>query len=101
MLSAVLYNSNERWKTVFYMERRAVCMSYELKSGADIAAFLNAAGRCSGDVVFEDRNGNRLNLKNELSRYLFLAGEKDTVYVNGKLFCNDEDAETTLKNYII
>ena len=50
-----------------------------LTSHTDFAAFLEAVQQCRGEVLFCTREGDKLNLKSTLSRYLFaaLAGNEE------------------------
>ena len=44
-----------------------------LTSHTDFAAFLEAVQQCRGEVLFCTREGDKLNLKSTLSKYLFAA----------------------------
>lgn len=44
-----------------------------LKKDADVVSFLNAARHCENDVYFCTINGDRLDLKSELTGYVFIA----------------------------
>ena len=50
-----------------------------LTSHTDFAAFLEAVQQCRGEVLFCTREGDKLNLKSTLSKYLFaaLAGNEE------------------------
>ena len=50
-----------------------------LTSHTDFAAFLEAVQQCRGEVLFCTQEGDKLNLKSTLSRYLFaaLAGNEE------------------------
>ena len=43
-----------------------------LKSDIDMIEFLNTASDCRGDVWFYTAAGDEINLKSELSKYVFL-----------------------------
>ena len=43
-----------------------------LKSDIDVIEFLNTASDCRGDVWFYTAAGDEINLKSELSKYVFL-----------------------------
>lgn len=76
-------------------------MKYDLKSGINLAAFLRAADLCEGTVLFEGSGGDRLDLKSQLCKYLFLAAEPDAEYLtSGKISCEAPDAER-LSDYIV
>ena len=57
-----------------------------LTSHTDFAAFLEAVQQCRGEVLFCTREGDKLNLKSTLSKYLFaaLAGNEELLR-NGKI----------------
>lgn len=42
-----------------------------LKNKSEISDFVHAAEKCAGEVFFEDEQGDRLNLKSELSQFVF------------------------------
>lgn len=44
-----------------------------LKGNIEIMEFLEAVKRCRGDVLFQTAEGDSLNLKSQLSEYIFLA----------------------------
>lgn len=44
---------------------------YYLKSDVDIAQFLLTTAKCAGDVYFCTKNGDQLDLKSELMRFVF------------------------------
>ncbi len=45
----------------------------KLRENCDLPAFLQAVDRCAGEVTFETEDGDILNLKSQLSKYIFLA----------------------------
>lgn len=64
-----------------------------LKPGINLQAFMRAVRQCSGDVLFETEEGDRLNLKSALSQFVFasaffikLQNIKSTVVCNAKDF---------------
>ena len=59
-----------------------------LTSHTDFAAFLEAVQQCRGEVLFCTREGDKLNLKSTLSKYLFaaLAGNEELLR-KGKIVC--------------
>lgn len=76
-------------------------MKYDLKAGINIAAFLRTADLCEGSVLFEGADGDRLDLKSQLCKYLFLASEIDPEYLaSGKIRCDSKDAQR-LAEYIV
>lgn len=76
-------------------------MQYALKPKISIADFSRAVNRCVGEVTYETPDGDILNLKSELSKYIFLALSMDTSHAKtGKISCSTEDA-TLLTEYIL
>lgn len=76
-------------------------MIYELKQGIDIIAFLKDVDKCAGEVFFESQEGDRLCLKSQLSKYLFLTVTPDSAYLlNSKIRFNECDMKY-LKKYMI
>ena len=75
-------------------------MRCQLKQPISMSKFLLAVDRCEGEVTFESTEGDILNLKSQLSKYLFLAAAPDTKYLmSGKISCKSEDA-SVLTEYI-
>lgn len=67
-------------------------MKYKLKSGFDLVDFLKSVDRCSGEVEYEGENGDRLNLKSQLSKYLLLTvGQDESSMKGSRIRCSDED----------
>ena len=75
-------------------------MQYALKPKIPITDFSLAVNRCAGQVIFETLDGDVLNLKSELSKYIFLAVAADADCLKtGKVSCSPQDA-TLLMDYI-
>lgn len=75
-------------------------MKYDLKHEVRIADFVLAVNRCEGTVTFETRDGDILNLKSELCKYIFLALSLDAEYLEScKVSCSPQDA-ALLTDYI-
>ncbi len=75
-------------------------MKYDLKPKIRMADFILAANRCGGEVIFETKDGDVLNLKSELSKYIFLAVSLDEKYLtSGKISCSPQDA-ALLADYV-
>ena len=75
-------------------------MKYTLKPEIRMADFIRAAGPCEGDVTFETAEGDVLNLKSELCKYIFLAVSMDSKYLeSGKISCSPQDA-ALLTDYV-
>ena len=45
----------------------------KFKDSVDINAFLDAAKQCTGDIFFQTNEGDILNLKSLLSRYVLMS----------------------------
>ena len=43
-----------------------------LKKDVSTVNFINRVEQCTGEVIYETAEGDRLNLKSQLSKYLFL-----------------------------
>ena len=65
-----------------------------LKDTVSTAAFLQQVDRCAGEVQYKTESGDILNLKSQLSKYLFLiavdAPEAASLCA-GKIICSAED----------
>ena len=65
----------------------------KLKTEATLVEFLQAAKQCRGEVLYKTTEGDVLNLKSQLSQYIFLAAlasDKQTPLPNGEIVCDDE-----------
>ena len=66
----------------------------KLKRDVDPGTLLQAAQTCRGDVLFLSAEEDRLNLKSQLCRYVFLILAKHREILNtGELLFSPEDAE--------
>ena len=75
-------------------------MKYALKPKIRMADFILAAGHCEGNVTFETGEGDVLNLKSELCKYIFLAVSLDSKCLeSGKIICSPQDA-ALLADYV-
>ena len=72
-----------------------------LTSHTDFAAFLEAVQQCRGEVLFCTREGDKLNLKSTLSKYLFaaLAGNEELLR-KGKIVCQFPQDEEKLTHIL-
>lgn len=52
-----------------------------LKEDTDVTKFLTAVSHCEGDVHFCTKDGDRLNLKSELMRFVFVAQMRNQVFL--------------------
>lgn len=75
-------------------------MKYILKPNIHLADFSLAVNHCSGNVTLETKDGDVLNLKNELSKYIFLAVASDPKELkSSRISCTSYDA-ALLEDYI-
>ncbi len=75
-------------------------LNYTLKPKFPITRFLQTVDHCRGPVLFEDEEGGQLDLKSQLSKYLFLTMKPGEASLSrGRLVCEDEDA-LLLSDYI-
>ncbi len=73
-------------------------MNYSLKPNCNMVAFLRCVDSCRGEVTFESRQGDILNLKSQLSKYLFLTVAPDQSYLSGShIACSPEDSARLLE----
>lgn len=73
----------------------------KLKEYIDLIDFLSAVANCHGDVWFETPDGDRLNLKSELCKYLFATiSNDDSIVGNAFIRCNDESDYQLIADYI-
>lgn len=71
-----------------------------LKENIDIVDFLNTAQKCIGETFFKTAEGDILNIKSQLSRYLFLAASKDArMILDGQVVCSLAADEALLKPF--
>ena len=69
--------------------------------GVNINSFLNTAKRCSGDVYLQTTEGDILNLKSLLSRYVLMTimGKPDLLK-NAQITCVQEEDYRMLSDYL-
>lgn len=76
-------------------------MSYSLKPDFRITQFLQVVDECRGSVFFKDIEGNLLDLKGQLCKYIFLTLRPGEAQLSdGKIICDEEDAKH-LASYLI
>lgn len=75
----------------------------KLRLDASLSEFLRQAKRCEGDVFFETPEGDRLNIKSQLSQYVFLAAanSRDNVLSMGNVVCARSQDEERLQAFLI
>lgn len=72
-----------------------------LKQAIDNIQFLKRVDMCTSNVWFLTREGDRLNLKSTLSKYLFasVSGRKE-VFKSGQIECEYEEDYRVLKEFL-
>lgn len=72
-----------------------------LKQDVDLIAFLDAVSLCSADVMFQTEDGDSLNLKSTLSKYLFSMVATNQRYIlTGEVICRLDEDYHYLKEYV-
>ena len=72
-----------------------------LKKDIKITAFLAAVNQCSGDVLLETVEGDSLNLKSQLCRYVFaVASTKPAFFESATVTCSDEGDLVHLREFL-
>lgn len=72
----------------------------KLKHAVDVSAFLAATEKCSGDVFFHTPEGDILNVKSLLSRYVVVSVCKPGELQKAKIVCTNEEDYAVLSDYI-
>lgn len=73
----------------------------KLQTSADLIEFLNAVSHCQGEVLFTTTDGDRLNLKSELSRYVFLTAASDSeILSDGEVLCKADSDARILRSFM-
>ena len=74
----------------------------KFKDSVDINAFLDTAKQCSGDIFLQTSEGDILNLKSLLSRYVLMSIMGDlNLLQNAQVTCVQEDDYQLLSEYLI
>lgn len=74
----------------------------KFKDSVDINAFLDAAKQCSGDIFLQTNEGDILNLKSLLSRYVLMSIMGNSgLLQNAHITCVQEDNYQLLSEYLI
>lgn len=77
-------------------------MKFELKQEFNLLGFLKTVDYCEGNVMFETLEGDRLDLKSQLSKYLFLTVKPgDSCLINSRIECSKEDAQRLAEFLVI
>ncbi len=76
-------------------------MNYSFRRQFDMTALLKRVELCRGEILFEAENGDKMDLKSQLSRYLFLTLRPSEAYIrNGWISCDEQDA-ALLGEYLV
>lgn len=74
----------------------------KLNPYCDFADFLNIVQQCDGDVFFSTLDGDLLNLKSELCRYVFaVVVSKPDLLERGTLICKEAADVALLKPFLV
>ena len=67
-------------------------MRYEFRKDFNLLSFLKAIDQCTGDVVFESGQGDRMDLKSQLCKILLLTMKPgDPALQSSRIECSGED----------
>lgn len=74
----------------------------KLRTDISLVEFLRQAGDCRDNVYFETPEGDRLNIKSQLSKFVFLAAvsAEEDVIRNGEIVFDDEQDQEILRLYL-
>ncbi len=71
-----------------------------LKETVDLSAFLEAAEKCFGDVFFHTPEGDILNVKSLLSRYVVVSVCKPGELQRARVVCTSDEDYYILSDYL-
>lgn len=72
-----------------------------LKKHTKTTAFLAAVNRCSGDVILDTAEGDSLNLKSQLCRYIFaVASSNASFFESATVTCSESSDYTILRDFL-
>lgn len=73
-----------------------------LRPDVDLANFLIAVGKCTGEVTFTTPEGDFLNLKSILSRYVFVAAIlHPELLTDGSVICRNPSDIELLRDFVV
>ncbi|MDE5588134.1 MAG: polya polymerase [Acetatifactor sp.] len=72
----------------------------QLKENVDVSAFLAVTEKCSGDVFFHTHEGDILNVKSLLSRYVVVSVCKPGELQKARIVCTDEEDYAVLSDFL-
>ena len=74
----------------------------QLKENINLMDFLNYIDNCKGDVFFQTSDGDNLNLKSRLSRYVLAIVENNKDFLlSGTVSCTEESDYHVLEDYLM
>ena len=74
---------------------------YQLKAAVSHADFLKRVKDCRGEVLFETADGDVLNLKSQLSQFVFAASFlKPEIVQQAQVRCEETSDYEILRNYL-
>lgn len=71
-----------------------------LRENIEISVFLAATEKCSGDVFFHTPEGDILNVKSLLSRYVVVSVCEPGKLQKARIVCTDEEDYSVLSEYL-
>lgn len=71
-----------------------------LNPNIDINEFLKVVSACKGDVLFETPEGDQMNLKSELCRFVFASGANVHRTLHAEITCKNPDDAVLLKDFL-
>lgn len=72
-----------------------------LKPAIDIIQFLDRTSRCQGDVFFYTDEGDNINLKSELSKYIFVfLADRPDILIHSRVVCKCDSDYRFLAEYL-
>ncbi len=73
----------------------------KLKEGFEMAAFMDVAKNCTGDVFFHSTEGDIINLKSLLSQYVLASiARKPKLLDNAQVVCTKDEDYTRLADFL-
>lgn len=74
----------------------------KLNPQCDFSNFLSTVENCVGDVFFTTQDGDTLNLKSELCRYIFaVVAANPLILEKGSLICKNKSDFTKLQSFLL
>ncbi len=74
-------------------------MGYHMKTDVQPASFLNALNACEGTILYQNHEGDYLDMKSQLCKYLFLALSHERM-TDGIIYCSRNDF-LLLEEYLV